>query len=305
MRNLKLVPFLRATMVGLTIVPASLVLSSTPLHSQTVQNAETERWLEIERVYGNVTVENRTSLEEAESREAQVGDRLSQSGDTLTTAQDSTSTLAIDSAIGRVQMAQDTHLLVDQLGIQADGARITLLDITRGQVRVQARRFTNPNTRLEIRTPSGVAAVRGTDFGVSINPSGTMAIATESGAVEVNGNTDAPGAGAGADNFGDTSVMVYPGYMSTIAPGEAPSPPRLIDRRLDIEILRQSFSGSRVHLKAKVDPANSVLFEGEEVVMDKEGIITTSVALHHSVLKVVVRNPMGDTREHFFWIKDD
>lgn len=279
--------------MALVVVPASLVVSSTPLQSQTVQNTGAARWLEVEQVNGNVI------LNSDSSHQAQVGDRLSQGGDALTTARWSTSTLTIDSAIGRVQMAQNTHLQVNQLNIQPDGARVTLLDISRGQVRVQARRFTNPNTRLEIQTPSGVAAVRGTEFGVSINPRGTMAIATESGAVEVSAPADAP------SNRQDDSVIVHPGYMSTIAPGEAPSPPRLIDRRLDIEILRQYDRGSRVTLKAKVDPANSVLFNGEDVVMDQEGLITTSVALHHSVLEVVVRNPMGETREHFIWLKDD
>ena len=280
-------------MMGLVAVPASLVLSSSPLQSQTIPDSRADRWLEVEQIYGDV------ELRGASSRDAQVGDRLSSVGDGLTTSDQSTSTLAIDSAIGRVQMAQNTELRVNQLGVQSDGARVTLLDIRRGQVRVQARRFTNPNSRLEIQTPSGVAAVRGTDFGVSISPSGTMAIATESGAVEVSAPSDAPA------DLQSQSVMVYPGYMSTIEPGEAPSQLRLIDRRLDIEILRQQHVGGRVKLKAKVDPANLVLFNGEEAVMDKEGFINTSIALHHSVLRVTVQNPMGESREHFIWVKDD
>ena len=126
-----------------------------------------------------------------------------------------------------------------------------------------------------------------------------MAIATESGAVEVSAPSDAPA------HLQSESVMVYPGYMSTIEPGEAPSQPRLIDRQLNFEILRQEYSGGRVRLKAKVDPANSVLFNGEAVVMDKEGFINTTFSLHHSVLEVTIRNPMGESREHFIWIKDD
>lgn len=292
MSAVKWIPSLKTTLISLVAVPATIAVSGLPSHGQSAISGA-ERWLEVEQIYGDAV------LTGSSYRAAQVGDRLSLQGDGITTTSQSASTLAIDSGIGRVQMAQNTRLQVNQLAIQSDGARVTVLDISRGQVRVQARRFTNPNSRLEVQTPSGVAAVRGTEFGVSINPGGTMAIATESGAVELSAPPDAPA------HLQSQSVMVHPGYMSTIVPGEAPSAPRLIDRRLHIEVLRQEHVGGRIKIKAKVDPANSVLLNGEEVVMDKEGLITATLALHHSVLEVTVRNPMGESREHLFWVKYD
>ena len=62
-------------MIGLVAVPVSLVLSSEPLYSQTIQNSRSDRWLEVEQVYGDV------ELRGTSSRDAQVGDRLSQVGE--------------------------------------------------------------------------------------------------------------------------------------------------------------------------------------------------------------------------------
>lgn len=312
MNDINQTRFLWSAILGLAMVPATSLFQGLSWNGPMAQALEPERWLEVERIYGRV------NLNGASTRRAEVGDRLSQSGQGVSTGRWSSSILAIDSAIGRVQVAQNTQFRVDELSVLSDGARVTLLDVTQGQVRVQARRFTNPNSRLEVRTPSGVAAVRGTDFGVSIQPNGVMAIATESGAVEV-GASDmgtleeaAPNADALASNpsmpdsgQSPTSVMIYPGYMTTLVDGGTPTPPRLIDRRLDFEVLRQGKIGGRIVIKANVDPANSVLFNGEEVVMDKQGNLVSYLGHHHSLLKVLVRNPLGESREHFIWIDDD
>jgi hypothetical protein len=51
-----------------------------------------------------------------------------------------------------------------------DGAEANSIGIGRGKVRMIAARYANRDTRYEIRTPSGIAGVRGTDFGVSVVP---------------------------------------------------------------------------------------------------------------------------------------
>ena len=286
MSQTQYVPTVRSLLLSLALVPIGTVLSSAPLHSQQLPRIPSnQRWLEIEQVRGEVTYHG------SESRSAQIGDRLEAVGQGIDTANRSSSILGVDTAIGRVHVAQNTSLQVNKLEVQPDGARVTVLGITQGQARVQARRFTNPNSRLEIQSPSGIAAVRGTEFGVSVDADGKMAIATDSGSVEVTAQSQ--------------SVQVGPGLVSIIVPGSPPTIPRPLDRQLSLQLLNMRYAGSRTTLKAKVDPANSVLFNGQEIAVNREGIAAAEVALHRSTLTVTVRNPLGETKDHVVWVRND
>uniref|UniRef100_A0ACD5H295 FecR domain-containing protein n=1 Tax=Desertifilum tharense IPPAS B-1220 TaxID=1781255 RepID=A0ACD5H295_9CYAN len=53
--------------------------------------------------------------------------------------------------------------------------------MTGGQARFRVRRFNHPGSSLEIETPAGSSAVRGTEFGVSVHPDGKTGIATREG----------------------------------------------------------------------------------------------------------------------------
>ncbi|NET54357.1 MAG: FecR domain-containing protein, partial [Merismopedia sp. SIO2A8] len=240
---------------------------------------------DIEEIRGEVIYHG------AQSRSAQIGDRLNQIGQGITTLDRSSAVLEVDSTIGRIRVAANTALEVDQLTVLQDGAKVTVLKITQGQVRIQARRFTNPNTRLEVHSPSGIAAVRGTDFGVSVTPDGNMAIATETGLVEVSAQSQ--------------SVQVAPGQVSTIQRGEAPTSSRLMDRQLGMDIQRQELVGGRAVMKIKVDPANRIVCNGEMWVPDRDGILTARIPSHQSYLRMTVHNPLGETREHVVWVDND
>ena len=271
--KLRMLPWL---MLGTVAAIAAIGLANlAPLQSQVVS-----RWLEIEQLTGTVMVQ--TSAE----RPAQVGDRLSKPGDALSTQQRSSAYLALDTDIGSVAVAQNTDLRVQRLDVLPDGARVTVLEIDRGQARIQARPFTNPNTILELHTPSGVAAVRGTDFGVIVNARGKTSIGTLEGRVE-----------ATAESI---TVMVDEGLASIIRPGEPPTTPSRLDRDLDIDWLTQVRRRNRFTLTGRIEPTNTLFYGGQEILISANGYFewTGTIGLSNRSFSFVVQNPLGESRTH-------
>ena len=276
-RRLALGTLVATTAVGVALAPA--------LNAQSV----TGRWLRIQRVSGNVTtlVGGR--------RNAQVGDRLSAVGHGLITGNRSSANLAVDDGIGAIAVAQNTRLTVQQLYIAPDGAKITVIDVPRGQARLQVRRFTNPNSRLELHTPSGVAAVRGTVFGVSVDEDGQTTIATTEGQVEASANK--------------VVVPVDPGMVSIIYPGEPPSLARTLDRELDIQWDGYEWRDNHFYISGRIDPANELLAMGEEISISRTGRFEEELQLSSRSQPAVltVQNAMGETRTHRLlpWLSHD
>lgn len=239
----------------------------------------------MQRLRGAVTYRG------AQVRPASQGDRLDRVGAGLSTAARSGARLALDSGIGTVQVAASTRLQVQTLATTANGGRVMVLDVPRGQVRLQVRPFTNPSSRLEIRTPSGVAAVRGTEFGVSTDEDGRMAIATLSGRVD-----------AQAQN---RSVEVNPGYASIIRPGEPPSPPIALDRALQLQVVSHRRQGRRVSVVGEVNPANTVKIAGVPVAVSRQGRFDATVQLsaRQRFVDAVILNPLGEQRKQRIWVE--
>ncbi len=255
-------------LVGLGALP--------PSYGQSSQS----RWLEVSRLSGSVTYRG-TSV-----RSAQRGDRLNQSGHGIDTSRRASTVLNIDSGIGTVAIAENTRFFVQRLGILADGARVTVLSVTQGQARIQARPFTNPNTRLELHTPSGVAAVRGTEFGVSVAADGKSSIGTLEGSVEVSAQA--------------VSVQVDAGFASVVVPGEPPTPPIPLDQVLQLELVDVHRRDRNLHLQGRINAANTLLVNGREVAIGRSGWFSTVIPLarSHRTVTVTVRNPLGDEREY-------
>ena len=266
--------------LGVSILMGAFLGDVSPLTAQEIRVRSAQRWLEVQQIRGDVTYRGN------QNRPARVGDRLGTVGQGISTAGRSTSILNVDTGIGVVRVAENTSLVVSQLSVLADGARLTLLDVTQGQARLQVRPFTNPNSRLEIRTPSGIAGVRGTEFGVSVDPAGKTGIATLAGAVEASAQGQA--------------VMVNPGFASVIIPGEPPTEPRPIDRKLRLRVRDWRRLGDSVAFLADVDPANSVLLNGQEVAVSRIGRVDARVAqrVNQPYLRVVIRNPLGEEKAY-------
>ena len=266
--------------LGLSIVLGTLLGGLAPVAAQEIRVTSDQRWLEVQQIRGEVT------YRDDQIRPARVGDRLGSVGQGIITAERSTSILNIDTGIGVVRVAENTDLLVRRLSVLSDGARVTILDVSQGQARLQVRPFSNPNSRLEIQTPSGIAGVRGTEFGVSVDPAGKTGIATLDGAV--------------AASAQGRTVLVNQGFASVIIPGEPPTPPRPIDRELRLRVLDWRRLGSGVEFLADVDPTNSVLINDQEVEVSRIGRVDARITqrANQPYLRVVVRNPLGEEKSY-------
>ncbi|MEB3214218.1 MAG: FecR domain-containing protein [Leptolyngbyaceae bacterium] len=276
----------------ITSLAIATTLAAVPVHSVRAQSSlqnfplpQGERWLEVQHIDGSVTYHG-----DRQARPAQIGDRLLQLNQGIDTEIESGSILQLDSNIGTVRVAESTSLRVNRMAVLPDGGRVTSLVIRRGQARLQVRRFTHPSSNLEIETPAGVAAIRGTVFGLSVENTGKTGVATLTGAVEVSAQ--------------GVSVMVNPGFATSVIPGYPPTPPRRIDRQLIFDLGSVQRTSSRVILRGRVDPANAVWIEGEEVETDESGEFQT-VLLNSprryfgtETLTVEVRNPLGERRVH-------
>lgn len=264
----------------LTLGTLSLAGILTTANAPALYAQSRSRWLSVDRLSGTVT------LQTTGSRSARVGDRLTATGHGITTSRGASAVLGIDIAIGSIVVAQNTRLLVQRLTTLSDGAEVTILDVPRGQARIQTRSFNNPNSRLELYTPSGVAAVRGTEFGVAVANDGKTNVATLEGAVDVTAQSQ--------------SVSVDAGLTSIIYPGEPPTPPQPLDRNLDIELTAQGRQNGAFTVLGQVDPANTLLLDGREVTIQRTGQFETTIpsgSRNHEV-EFVVQNALGESRTH-------
>lgn len=246
-------------------------------------NVRVQRWLSIQKLSGSVSYDRASG-----SRAARVGDRLATVGDGITTGSGSRAELLLDTGIGVLNVLESTSLRVRRLDTAPDGGRITHLDVTRGQVRLKLRRFTNPGSDLRIRTPSGLSGVRGTEFGVGVQPNGKTGIATLQGAVV----TSAQGA----------QVAVPAGFQNLTIPGEPPTQavPLRNDPTLIYRLARLLDRGVRkVRLVGQVDPVNLVTVNGQPQSTDRAGRFSMIFPVP-SVLRVnvVVTTPLGKTRSY-------
>ncbi|NEQ52362.1 MAG: FecR domain-containing protein [Leptolyngbya sp. SIO3F4] len=276
-KRLALSSLLIGTTLGISFTPASDAESAA------------RRSLNVRRFSGTVT-----TIAERRKR-TQSGDRLTAAGHGLITSRHSSANLSIDGGSGSIAVAQNTQMTVRQLSVLSNGAHITVLDVPRGQARVQVRPFTNPSSRFELHTPSGVAGVRGTEFGVSVSEDGKTGIATLEGKVEASAQS--------------VAVPVEAGMVSIIRPGETPTPAKPLDRELDIKWTLYEWRDNRLYVEGKINPANSLFVAKEEISINHAGQFKTDIPLRKRTHRVTatVRNPMGETRNHrlFRWISHD
>ena len=276
--------FLRR-LAGSLVVATALGIAAVPaMQAQTMGG-----WLQVQRVSGSVT----TLI--GRRKNTQVGDRLSAVGHGLVTGNRSSANLSLDEGIGSIAVAQNTRVRVEQLSVLSDGARVTVLDVPRGQARLQVRRFTNPNSRLELHTPSGVAAVRGTVFGVSVDEDGQTSVATLEGQVE-----------ASAQNV---AVPVDAGMVSIIYTGEPPTSPQSLDRKLDIQWQTYEWRKDHFYVAGWIDPANTLMVMGDDISITRTGYFEKKVLLADRSQRVMltVQNAMGEARMHELlpWLSND
>ncbi|XGV98711.1 MAG: FecR domain-containing protein [Leptolyngbya sp. BL-A-14] len=242
-----------------------------------------ERWLAVRQNQGQVTYQR-----QGISRSAKDGDRLQNVGDGVITGKLSTAALEVDTGIGFIQVAENTQVKVRSMGIASDNGRTTALEVPYGQVRLKLRRFNHRGSRLDIQTPAGVSAVRGTVFGMSVQPNGKTGLATLSGKVA----TTAQG----------RTVFVSGGFQNITIPGEKPTPavPLRNNTELHYQIERQIKSGIRsLRLAGQVDPVNLVLLGESPQVTDRTGRFSLLLpAVSAQTLNITVITPLGRKQVH-------
>ncbi|MEM6255275.1 MAG: FecR domain-containing protein [Cyanobacteria bacterium P01_D01_bin.156] len=265
-----------------------LVLTTVSVSLSAVSDAKAtvRRALHVRRTVGSVT-----TLAGYRKR-TQPGDQLTDVGHGIITGRRASANLRIDGGSGSIAVAQNTHMTVERLSVSPNGGYVTVLDVERGQARVQVRPFTNPSSRFELRTPSGVAAVRGTEFGVSVSEAGKTGIATLEGKVEASAQF--------------VEVPVEAGMVSVIRPGEIPTPAKPLDRTLDIQWKRYEWKDNQLYIEGYVDAANLLFVAGNEIPVNRAGYFKAEIRLKKRThrVKATVKNAVGETRNHhlFRWI---
>lgn len=268
--------FFVAAVLLFTVVAQRLVPQSLAQQSLEVR---VDRWLEVKQIANDVTFEHGSSR-----RSATVGDRLQTVGDSIITGKKSTATLFVDTGVGTVEVGEQTTMRVSALDMAPDNGRITRLEVPMGNVRLRVRRFTHKGSELEIQTPVGLSGVRGTVFGVAVQPNGKTGLAVWQGKVNSVAQGKAVGVARGSQNF--------------TLPGEAPSAPVSLkdDTSLQYDFEKIVEKGVRkVRLLGQVDPVNNVAVDGIPQVTDRYGTFKSDLRPMPSYLKmqVIVTTPLG------------
>ncbi len=209
-------------------------------------------WLEVKKLQGKVIYQRQQVRQIAWN-----GLRLKHVGEILETQAESGAILALDQGIGIVHVAENTRFQIKTLHTTAKGGRVTLLEVTQGQVRMKVRPMKNPASRLEIHTPAGIAGVRGTEFGVSVQPSGKTGIATLSGRVD-------------AEAQGET-VAVGKALQSLTMPQEPPQPAAPLRDDPDVRLDLARLDNGQLRLVGDTDAVNVLLVNGSPQSTDRTG----------------------------------
>lgn len=216
-------------------------------------------------------------------RPAQVGLRLQSVGECLKTAPTAKAVLAMDTGIGVVNVSENTKLCIKTLTTLANGGRVTHLQLVQGQINLKVRPFSNPKSRLEIHSPVGITGVRGTEFGVSVQPNGQTGVATLSGRVS-----------AAAQQ---TSVLVGANLQTLIIPYEPPLPPQPLNNHPGLQLDLVMPMDRQVQVKGRIDPTHILLVRGELQAISRSGTFDLIVPMIREIpLTFTVITPLGNQK---------
>lgn len=259
-----------------SVILVSSLISMASTNAQLPLQLLVKRFIAIKSLSGTVLYrsENSTST-------AQVGQRLTEVGDAIITGKQSSATLIIDEGIGTIQVSEKTELSIQKL-YKKNAGYVTQLKINGGQVRLKIRPFNNANSKIEVITPAGVSGVRGTEFGVSVLPSGKTGLATLNGMVTLEAQS--------------VMVKVDRGLQSTVIMNEPPSiPSRLInDPSVRLDVIAARDGGRSVQLVGRTDSVNLILIGETIVETDRTGNFNVVIPLQNDRrLPLLSTTPLG------------
>ena len=273
----------RMTFIWMLGLSSLLTLLISPTLGQQSIDLQTSRWIAVTEVAGEVYYFNTKSVHTAE-----VGDRLSEAGDGIRTGSNASALLAVDIGIGTIEIHENTDLEVTSLTVTPNDGRITHLYVSHGGVTLNLRKFTNPESELEIETPTGISGVRGTEFGVNVQLDGTTGTATRTGEVYVEAQA--------------VEVNVVDGYQTLVRPGEPPIPPVPIPEEPEFTYqigYEYEYGIRRVFLRGKSDLVNRVFVNEQEQLLDAEGRFSYEAPAIRGVgVVVTIQTPLGEETEY-------
>jgi hypothetical protein len=266
---------------GFSLITLSPVLGAPKVYQQTVVG----RWLRVQASTGDVTTA-------PPQRKAMRGDRLSKIGDRLITGKNSSAELWIDDGIGKLEVGESTELQILRLEQLPDGAKRTHITIMGGTVKLRLRKLNNPGSNVQIFTPAGTAAVRGTIFGVSLNHRGISGVAVQKGIVIVTGVNQ--------------KLPVRVGFGRILVPGQPPSKLRAIPEKARIfDIHYEHRRLDQVLLRASTDPGNLVQVDGQPIDIDEQGNFQTLVSdIQEHLIIVQITTPLNVSKRFGLTILD-
>jgi hypothetical protein len=92
-------------------------------------------------------------------------------GDVIRTLKDSSAQLALDGDIqsATVNLKQNSQLTIAELYKDQDkNSQNTLLDLALGEVLIKTKKLQEAGSRFEVKTPTSIVGVRGTEFSVAV-----------------------------------------------------------------------------------------------------------------------------------------
>jgi hypothetical protein len=275
------VSYLLSLLFSFSLLCLPPALGAPKVYQQTVVG----RWLQVQAATGDVTIE-------PPLRKAILRDRLTKIGDRLITGKDSSAELWIDDGIGKLEVGELTELQILRLEKLPNGAKRTHITIMGGTVKLKLRKLHNPKSNVQIFTPAGTAAVRGTIFGVSLNHRGISGVAVQKGIVIVTGINQ--------------KLPIRLGFGRILVPGQPPSKLRAIPETARIFDIRYQHRGSnQVYLRANTDPGNLVQVAGQPIDIDEEGNFQVQVPdVQEHLIPVRITTPLNVSKGFLLTILD-
>jgi FecR protein len=269
----------------LSLILASFILLSSAKVLAQKSTAISGQYLEVANPQGKVFVTIK-----GVNREAEIGDRLF-AQDSIKTSKRSQVVLQTNRE-ERIDISENSQLDVKQSNVR-NGVSIIKLSLTRGQIKVKKKG--SPNAQLIVETGAGTAAPRNTEFGVTLDPSGKMGVATKEGNVVTTGTQG-------------QEVIVSSNFQNLTIPDEPPSSPIRLrdDPDLKIEaisVVTDEKKEQRLQVVGKVDPVNLLSLTDELQEVDRSGHFVASTLLMSPDQKIeaIVTTPLGNRKRTRIW----
>ncbi len=183
-----------------------------------------------------------------------------------------------------VKLAAFTTMKIDKLEKNpAAGSENSSINMWNGKVYAKVNKMNGSQSSFEVRTPTAIAGVRGTQLSVAVGSDGTTDVGCFDGSVQVNG-------------VGGGGVLLEEGQRTSVKKDEQPGPPeqlsqeekqefRQIDEEIGLSLSITSPAGDietaqdEVMISGTTDRGNTLMVNGAPATVDEKGAFKTTVKL--------------------------